>query len=134
MLFEVKMNRKKNEGVQTIVYFSERPTLSSNGLYVIFAGIAHPSPEYYIIRTERSGIFWGGVYVFEYVLSGKGYIEFDGMQISSRSSHKENAKFPMLITPFAILTLPRLSHTSNADSPISFTLDGILTLMMLTQL
>lgn len=73
------MNRKKNEGVQTIVYFSERPTLSSNGLYVIFAGITHPSPEYYIIRTERSGIFWGGVYVFEYVLSGKGYIECDGV-------------------------------------------------------
>ena len=69
------MERKKNEGKQSIVYFSQRPTLSSNGLYVIFAGITHPSPEYYITRTERSGIFWGGVYVFEYILLGRGYIE-----------------------------------------------------------
>ena len=31
-------------------------------------------------RTERSGIFWGGVYVFEYIRSGRGYIECEGVK------------------------------------------------------
>lgn len=64
-----------NEGKQKIAYFSAEPTRSENGLYVIFAGETLPSPEYYMERNERSGIFWGGVYVFEYYMSGKGYIE-----------------------------------------------------------
>ncbi len=68
----------KVHGNQTIVYASNSPLLNTNGLFVTLAGITHPSPEYYIPRTERSGIFWGGIYVFEYVLSGKGYIEYEG--------------------------------------------------------
>ena len=74
------MGNKINEGNQDIVYFSEKPTLSSNGLYIVFAGVTHPSPDYYMFRTERSGIFWGGIYVLEYIRSGKGYIECEGIR------------------------------------------------------
>lgn len=64
-----------NEGNQRIVYFARNPVLSENGVYVIMAGETLPSPEYRMERTERSGIFWGGVYVFEYYISGRSYIE-----------------------------------------------------------
>ncbi len=72
------MNKENNEGEQKIVYFSKNPTLSPNGLYVILAGETFPCADYRIFRTERSGIFWGGVYVIEYIISGRGFIESDG--------------------------------------------------------
>lgn len=78
------MHKPINEGNQSIVYFSEKPTVSSNGLYVVFAGITHRSPDYYMFRTERSGIFWGGIYVLEYIKSGKGYIESEGKKYELR--------------------------------------------------
>ena len=68
----------KNEGNQKVVYLSRIIERTSNGLYMIMAGITYPSSDYYITRDERSGIFWGGVYVFEYIRSGCGYIEADG--------------------------------------------------------
>ena len=74
------MEKNINEGSQNIVYFSNKPTLSSNGLYIVLAGETYPSSDYHMFRTERSGIFWGGIYVFEYIISGKGYIECDGVR------------------------------------------------------
>lgn len=52
--------------------------MSHNGLFVKRAGETLPNPNYY---HERSADFLsesGGVYVMEYVLGGKGYIECDG--------------------------------------------------------
>jgi len=68
----------KNLGKENIVFFLNRPESSPNGMYFTQGGTTYPSPEYCFIRTPRSGIFWGGVYVFEYIISGKGYIETDG--------------------------------------------------------
>ena len=69
--------RIMNEGDQNVVFLDYHPKKSPNGLYMIMGGITYPSPDYCIIRTERSGIFAGGVYVLEYIKSGKGYIEAD---------------------------------------------------------
>lgn len=41
------------------------------------AGISHPCPEYLVERT-REKTDTKSIYVFEYVISGKGYIECDG--------------------------------------------------------
>lgn len=70
--------RKMNEGIQKVAFLARNPENSPNGLYLIMGGTTYPSPDYCIIRTERSGIFWGGVYVLEYIKSGRGIIEADG--------------------------------------------------------
>jgi AraC-like DNA-binding protein len=70
--------RKKNEENQKISFLAQNPELSPNGLYAVMGGTTFPNPAYCIIRTERSGIFWGGIYVLEYIKSGVGYIETDG--------------------------------------------------------
>ena len=70
--------KAKNEGNQKIAFLAKNPEISSNGFYAVMGGTTYPSPEYCIIRTERSGIFWGGIYVLEYIRHGKGYIETNG--------------------------------------------------------
>ena len=75
------MAKGVNEGNKTYVYFSPTPTVSDNGLYVVLAGRTFPSPDYYMYREERTGIFWGGMYVFEYIISGKGHIHTYGEEI-----------------------------------------------------
>lgn len=67
-----------DEGKQDVLYFSKNPTLCHNGLYIIMSGKSYPSPSYRMFRDDMSGKAWGGVYVFEYILSGRGYIECDG--------------------------------------------------------
>ncbi len=70
--------RVKNEGNQKIAFLAKNPEMSTNGLYVVMGGTTYPNPQYCIFRTERSGIFWGGIYVLEYIRRGKGFIETDG--------------------------------------------------------
>lgn len=62
------------------IYYSPNPEkISHNGLFVKRAGETLPSPSYYHERPENFRSESGGIYVMEYVLGGKGYIECDGM-------------------------------------------------------
>ncbi len=64
---------------ESIVYFSRYPEKTShNGLYIIRAGETMPNPYYYHERPENFLSDKGGLYVFEYVISGRGYIECEG--------------------------------------------------------
>ena len=74
--------RIKNEGNQKIAFLAKNPEISTNGLFCVMGGTTYPNPEYCMIRTERSGIFWGGIYVLEYIRRGRGYIESDQNIIS----------------------------------------------------
>ena len=70
---------KNNFDNERFVYYSRYPEKTShNGLYVLRAGESMPSASYYHERTENFLSHLGGLYVMEYVLSGKGYIECDG--------------------------------------------------------
>lgn len=53
------------------------PDRQNDLLYIEQAGITHPDPEYYISRTRKQRSF-AYLYVLEYVVSGKGYIECEG--------------------------------------------------------
>lgn len=53
------------------------PNYAHDLLYLEGAGVTHPDPGYYIQRTQRDRCF-RYLYVMEYVISGKGYIECDG--------------------------------------------------------
>lgn len=79
---EVNEMMKKNEDNQKIVFLAKNPEISPNGFYAVMGGISYPNPEYCIFRTERSGIFWGGIYVLEYIRKGKGHIETNGTRIT----------------------------------------------------
>ena len=48
-------------------------------LSISMAGITNPNPNYHIIHNINRHFFYD-YYVFEYVISGKGYIEFDNNQ------------------------------------------------------
>ncbi len=74
--------RIKNEGNQKISFLAKNPEISTNGFYAVMGGISYPNPDYCMRRTQRSGIFWGGIYVLEYIRRGKGYIETDGKVLS----------------------------------------------------
>ena len=73
---------KKNENNQKIAFLAKNPEISPNGFYAVMGGVSYPNPEYCIFRTERSGIFWGGIYVLEYIRKGKGHIETDGERLT----------------------------------------------------
>lgn len=49
-------------------------------LSISMAGITNPNPNYHIIHNINRNFFYD-YYVFEYVISGKGYIEFDNNKI-----------------------------------------------------
>ena len=68
-----------NFGNERYIYYSPHPQKTShNGLYVIRAGETMPSASYYHERPADFKKESGGVYVMEYVLSGKGYVECEG--------------------------------------------------------
>lgn len=46
-------------------------------LYIDCAGATYPNPDYSVVRKEGHS-HWRDLYVFEYVLDGRGYIECDG--------------------------------------------------------
>ena len=48
-------------------------------LSISMAGITNPNPNYHIIHNINKSFFYD-YYVFEYVISGKGYIEFENNQ------------------------------------------------------
>jgi len=58
--------------------FVEEKLLNPTGLYVYHAGSCDPSPDYYVERPVPSGLGQGGMFLLEYVESGKGYIECAG--------------------------------------------------------
>ena len=58
-------------------YSHARPYQVTDPLYVESVGINYADKDYYMER-ERDGNTLFNVYVFEYVISGKGYIECDG--------------------------------------------------------
>jgi len=71
---------KMNRGNEKYYYYSPEPGVSKNGLYVIRCGKTLPDPRYYMERDEDfAKKTFGGVYVLEYVVSGTGYIECDGV-------------------------------------------------------
>jgi AraC-like DNA-binding protein len=49
-------------------------------LSISMAGITNPNPNYHIIHNINRHFFYD-YYVFEYVISGKGYIEYDNKKI-----------------------------------------------------
>ncbi len=62
-----------------IMYENRQPTSVGHPFQVSSFGITHPSPSYHVERC-RTGLDRFGVYVFEYVTKGKGYIECDGIK------------------------------------------------------
>ncbi|MBQ7011809.1 MAG: helix-turn-helix domain-containing protein [Clostridia bacterium] len=58
-------------------YSHTRPYKTTDPLYVESMGKTYPDKDYYVER-KRDGNTLFSVYVFEYVISGKGYIECDG--------------------------------------------------------
>lgn len=62
---------------EEIFYISTRPYKTTDPLFVESMGISYPDKDYYMER-KRDGNTLFTVFVFEYVISGKGYIECDG--------------------------------------------------------
>ena len=60
---------RKNE----IIYFDDR-VHSNDFFHLAMAGHSLPNPNYFICHSEKTGTLWQR-YNFEYVVSGKGYIE-----------------------------------------------------------
>ena len=74
---------KLNFENEQYIYYSPNPEkISHNGLFVKRAGETLPSPSYYHERKENFRADSGGIYVMEYVLGGKGYIECEGKTYS----------------------------------------------------
>ena len=69
-----------NGGKEHIIYRNFDYSMLSNPIYVEQAGITEPSPDYYIEHTSQSR-YYNIMYIFEYVISGKGYIECDGQML-----------------------------------------------------
>ena len=46
--------------------------------HIISAGITYPQPNYCVVRSRLMGEIFESLYVIEYVVSGKGYIESEG--------------------------------------------------------
>ena len=51
---------------------------NESGMYLYFCGTTYPDPKYYVERTVPPGLMQGGMYVLEYVESGRGTIEMYG--------------------------------------------------------
>lgn len=66
-----------NSKNEEIVYNSIE---TNDFLTISMAGITNPNPAYHIIHNISKHFFYD-YYVFEYVLSGKGYIEYDGGKV-----------------------------------------------------
>lgn len=71
----------KKSASQDFIYLSPFGYKMGDMLYVESMGMTQPTPNYRIERY-RTGVKRFGIYVFEYVYSGKGYIECDGIKYS----------------------------------------------------
>ena len=70
---------KINFDNERYIYYSQNSEQTShNGLFIKRAGETMPNPLYYHERGEDFRRESGGIFVMEYVLAGKGYIECDG--------------------------------------------------------
>ena len=54
------------------------PNKNWDMLQITSAGITYPQPNYCVVRSRRMGEIFENLYVIEYVVSGKGYIESEG--------------------------------------------------------
>jgi len=66
-----------NTGTEIKVYQNFDYEQHDSFLFVEQAGITEPSPDYYIEHTKNSR-YYNMMFIFEYVISGKGYIECEG--------------------------------------------------------
>ena len=71
----------KKSASQDFIYISPFSYKMGDVLYVESMGVTQPTPNYRIERY-RTGTKRFGIYVFEYVYSGKGYIECEGIKYS----------------------------------------------------
>ena len=72
-----------NTGTEQIIYRNYDYSMIVRPFYVEQAGITEPSPDYCIEHTAQSR-YYSIMYIFEYVVSGKGYIECDGQMYQVR--------------------------------------------------
>ncbi|MBQ7010822.1 MAG: AraC family transcriptional regulator [Clostridia bacterium] len=72
-----KRSARFNTGREQIIYRNYDYSMMDRPIYVEQAGITEPSPDYYIEHTSQSR-YYNIMYIFEYVVDGKGYIECDG--------------------------------------------------------
>ncbi len=79
--FENPKKSFKKSAFQDFIYLSPFGYKMGDMLYVESMGMTQPTPNYRIERY-RTGVKRFGIYVFEYVYSGKGYIECDGIKYS----------------------------------------------------
>ena len=70
--------RRNSHAREEFILNNGNPDRQNDLLYIEQAGITHPDPSYYIRRTRQLRCF-DYLYVLEYVVSGKGYIECDGV-------------------------------------------------------
>lgn len=79
---ESKRERKKNDHVNSLMedfYFSDFAPHKLNNLIVpLLAGVTHSDPNYFCSPTAGTDRGASRVMVFEYVVKGKGYIEYGG--------------------------------------------------------
>jgi len=64
-----------------LYYLAPRHPSINDTIFIESIGITRPNPDYRMERS-RSGVNRIGIYVFEYVISGHGYIECDGIKYS----------------------------------------------------
>ncbi len=62
---------------EKLFWWNQITNRNSDILHIERAGITLPDPSYYICRT-KNGLVYDYLYVLEYVVSGKGYIECEG--------------------------------------------------------
>jgi len=120
--------RKKNEGNQKVAFLAKSSEVSPNGLFLVMGGTTYPSPEYCMIRTERSGIFWGGIYVLEYIKSGKGYIETNGERYEVSEGHTVFMNAKRQITYYSDKEQPYTKLWVNFTGPLTAGVVGGLSL------
>lgn len=77
--FEKPKKSFKKSAFQDFIYLSPFHYQMGDVLYVESMGMTLPTPNYRIERY-RTGTKRFGIYVFEYVYSGKGYIECEGIK------------------------------------------------------
>lgn len=70
--------RRNQHAMEEFILNNINPDQQNDLIYIEQAGITHPDPAYFIRRTKKLRCF-DYLYVLEYVVSGKGYIECGGL-------------------------------------------------------
>ncbi len=70
---------KKNAPADEVYYISCMPYSPGVPFFMESIGVTNPNPDYRIERF-RQGVGRFGIFVFEYVLEGRGYVECDGIR------------------------------------------------------